>query len=315
MGKVKRIIFMGTPEFAAYSLGILIEHKFNIVGVITAPDRQAGRGRKLRESAVKALAKEHGLKILQPTNLKDLQFLDDLRGLQADLQIVVAFRMLPKAVWDMPSIGTINLHASLLPDYRGAAPINWAIINGEKKSGVTTFFINEKIDTGSIILKEEVEIGEDTSAGDLHDELMVLGSRAIINTVELLESNNYELLEQPLAETKSAPKLNKENCKIDWNDSLSNIFNKIRGLSPYPGAWTELYNNKTRIELKIIKAKKEVEIHDWESGKVLFTKKEIRIAVNGGYINVLKLKLSGKRTLDSQNLLNGYTFSKDSKVL
>ena len=288
---MKRIIFMGTPEFAAYSLGILIEHKFNIVGVITAPDRQAGRGRKLRESAVKTLAKEHGLKILQPTNLKDLQFLDDLRGLRADLQIVVAFRMLPKAVWDMPSIGTINLHASLLPDYRGAAPINWAIINGEKKSGVTTFFINEKIDTGSIILKEEVEIGEDTSAGDLHDELMVLGSRAIINTVELLKSNNYELLEQPLAETKSAPKLNKENCKIDWTDSLSNIYNQVRGLSPYPGAWTELYNNDIRTELKIIKAKKELSAHHLQPGKVIFTKKEIRIAVREGYLKILELKL------------------------
>ena len=306
---------MGTPEFAAYSLGILLAKKFNIVGVITAPDRPAGRGRKVRESAVKTLAREHGLKILQPTNLKDLQFLDDLRDLKADLQIVVAFRMLPKIVWDMPSIGTINLHASLLPDYRGAAPINWAIINGEKKSGVTTFFINEKIDTGSIILREEVEIGEDTNAGDLHDELMVLGSRAIINTVELLKSNNYKLLEQPLAETKSAPKLNKENCKIDWTDSLLNIYNKVRGLSPYPGAWTELSNNNVRTELKILKAKREWSDHDWKSGKLLFTKKEIRIAVKGGFLKILELKLSGKRAMDSQNFLNGYTFSEDSKVL
>ena len=251
-----RIIFMGTPEFAVLALKELLKAKYNIVGVITAPDKPAGRGRKIRESAVKSFAKQQGLNILQPPNLKDKYFLLQLKELNADLQIVVAFRMLPELVWNMPKIGTFNLHASLLPQYRGAAPINWAIINGETKTGVTTFFINEKIDTGSILLQKQIEISDIMDVGDLHDELMVLGSKLIVKTVELLISDNYKLKPQPSDDTKIAPKLNRENCKIDWTDSLHNIYNKIRGLSPYPGAWTLLSNNNETIDVKIYKSKK-----------------------------------------------------------
>ena len=309
-----RIIFMGTPEFAVLALKELLKAKYNIVGVITAPDKPAGRGRKIRESAVKSFAKQQGLNILQPPNLKDKYFLLQLKELNADLQIVVAFRMLPELVWNMPKIGTFNLHASLLPQYRGAAPINWAIINGETKTGVTTFFINEKIDTGSILLQKQIEISDIMDVGDLHDELMVLGSKLIVKTVELLISDNYKLKPQPSDDTKIAPKLNRENCKIDWTDSLHNIYNKIRGLSPYPGAWTLLSNNNETIDVKIYKSKKINEQHKFEYGKVITNKKEIKIAAKNGYIQILDLKISGKRQMDARSLLNGYAFDKESKM-
>lgn len=310
-----RIIFMGTPEFAVKALEDLLIEKYNLVGVITAPDRPAGRGRKIRQSAVKTFAVKHNLNVLQPSNLKDPFFLDQLKMLNADLQIVVAFRMLPKVVWDMPKIGTFNLHASLLPQYRGAAPINWAIINGETKTGVTTFFINEKIDTGSILLQEEVDISPSMDVGQLHDKLMILGSKLILRTIELLRSVNYELVEQPRIDKKIAPKLNKENCKIDWTSPLNNIFNKIRGLSPYPGAWTILLNKNEMIEVKIYRSEKIIQDHDFPPGTIISDKKEIKIAVRDGFLKILDLKLAGKRRMDTRSLLNGYTFDEVSKML
>ncbi len=310
-----RIVFMGTPDFAVETLKALIEHKYQVVGVITAPDKPAGRGRKMQQSAVKTFALEHDLLILQPTNLKNEQFLEDLKALQADIQIVVAFRMLPKVVWNMPKLGTFNLHASLLPDYRGAAPINWAIINGETKTGVTTFFINENIDTGAILLQEEVAIPQNYSAGDLHDELMQVGANLVVQTVNLLENGNFTTNEQLLEDTKPAPKLTKENSTIDWKDSKLNIYNKIRGLSPYPAAWTTLYNKEEKIEAKIYETQIIEELHDYEIGKVFATKKEIKVAVKGGYINILELKIAGKRRMDAKSLSNGFAFSGDAKML
>jgi methionyl-tRNA formyltransferase len=306
---------MGTPDFAVASLKGLIQTDHNIIAVITAPDKPAGRGRKINKSAIKKYAEGQNLNILQPINLKDPIFLENLEKLQADLQIVVAFRMLPKQVWSMPKYGTFNLHASLLPDYRGAAPINWAIINGENKSGVTTFFINEKIDTGAILLQKEVDILPTNSAGELHDILMATGSQLIIETVELIKNQNYQLINQIKDDLKPAPKLKKENCKIDWNQPIDTIYNQIRGLSPYPAAWTNLINDGRTIEVKIYKTEKLKEAHEFEGGKLFFTKKEIKIAVKNGYINILELKLAGKRKMDAKSLLNGYTFYENSKLV
>jgi len=239
------IVFMGTPDFAVGVLKTLIEHKYNVVGVITAPDRPSGRGRKLNQSAVKKYALEQNLPILQPTNLKNESFLAELKQFNANLQIVVAFRMLPKVVWQMPELGTFNLHASLLPNYRGAAPINWAIINGEKTTGVTTFYIDDKIDTGAIILKEKILVDENDTAGTLHDKLMKLGSNIVVKTVKTIEKGNVETTQQSLLkeQIKHAPKIFKETCQIDWNKSIDAIYNMIRGLNPYPGAWTVFDNN------------------------------------------------------------------------
>lgn len=310
-----RIIFMGTPEFAVAALEELLSAKYNVVGVITAPDRPAGRGRKIRQSAVKTFAIQHDLNVLQPSNLKDPFFLEQLKLLDADLQIVVAFRMLPKVVWAMPKIGTFNLHASLLPEYRGAAPINWAIINGETKTGVTTFFINEKIDTGSILLQEQIDIASTMDVGQLHDELMILGSKLIIKTLRLLQSANYKLVVQPKNDKKIAPKLNKEICKIDWTNSLNDIHNKIRGLSPYPGAWTILTNKNEKIEVKIYRSEKIINDHDLTPGTLIVDKKEIKVAARDGFLKILDLKLAGKRRMDTRSLLNGYTFDEASKML
>jgi len=310
-----RIIFMGTPEFAVSSLDALLKANYTIAGVITAPDRPAGRGRKLRQSAVKEYALQHNLQILQPTNLKDPLFLESLKELNADLQIVVAFRMLPKQVWAMPALGTFNLHASLLPNYRGAAPINWAIINGEKKSGATTFFINEKIDTGAIILQKEVEIPDTFNAGDLHDELMEIGSELLTQTVKLIDSKKYQIKEQALTEDKPAPKLNKENCKINWNASLNEIYNHIRGLNPYPAAWTTIVNDKKSLEVKIYKAERIKETHNYITGTIISNKKVLKVAVNNGFLNILELKLAGKRKMDIVSLLNGITIHENAKMV
>ncbi len=310
-----RIVFMGTPEFAVASLSILLKEKLKIVGVITAPDKPAGRGRKLNQSAVKQYANEQKLLLLQPTNLKDPQFINSLAKLEADLQIVVAFRMLPKIVWNMPKLGTFNLHASLLPKYRGAAPINWAIINGEKETGVTTFFINENIDTGSILLQKKVNIPDSFTAGELHDKLMHTGSELIIDSIKLIKSKNYKLSEQPETTNYLAPKLDKENCKINWLDTLNNIFNQIRGLSPFPAAWSYLVNKEQKMEIKIYEVEKIEELHQFEIGKVIFSKKKILIAVKSGYIDILELKLPGKRKMDTISLLNGFTFSENAKMI
>ncbi len=310
-----RIVFMGTPEFAVETLKQLLLAKQKVVGVITAPDRPAGRGRKMNQSAVKTFALEKQIPVLQPTNLKNEAFLERLTQLNANLQIVVAFRMLPKVVWQMPSFGTFNLHASLLPEYRGAAPINWAIINGEKKTGVTTFFIDEKIDTGEIILQKKVKVNKNETAGELHDRLMVIGGALVVKTVKLIEDGSVKTTKQPKKEEKEAPKLFKDNCRVNWQHSRKKIFNKIRGLSPYPAAWTLLQNGESEIEVKIYKASKQKEHHNFEIGTVIASKKELKIAVKKGYIIIDEIKLSGKRRMRGQDLLNGFTFLENAKVL
>lgn len=303
-----RIVFMGTPDFAVAILDALLQEQYNVVGVITAPDKPAGRGRKIHESAVKRYALEHQLKILQPTNLKSEAFLNELHQLNANLHIVVAFRMLPKVVWQMPEYGTFNLHASLLPDYRGAAPINWAIINGETKTGVSTFFIDEKIDTGTIILQKEVTIGEAETVGELHDKLMFAGSKLVVETVAQIKKGIVKTIKQPAQEEKLAPKIFSETCKINWNDSLNNIYNLIRGLNPYPSAWTTLLNDNLAIKVKIYNVKKEISDHTYKNGTVITSKNEIKVAVPNGFIKIDSLQLSGKRKMDSKSLLNGFTF-------
>ena len=311
-----RIVFMGTPDFAVQTLKTILEHNYNVVGVITAPDRPAGRGRKLNESAVKTFAKEKGLHILQPTNLKSEDFLDELKALNANLQIIVAFRMLPKIVWDMPKHGTFNLHASLLPNYRGAAPINWAIINGETKTGVSTFFIDEKIDTGEMILQKEVDIDPKENAGSLHDKLMHIGSDLVIDTIKLIETGNVNTTPQPEdAISKTAYKLDRDNCKINWEADLDQIFNQIRGLSPYPAAWSILKNEDEELDVKIYKSEKESENHNLTTGTVIFDKSSIKVAVKGGFISILEIKLPGKRNMDVKSLLNGFSLSENAKML
>ncbi len=311
-----RIVFMGTPEFAVTILKKLVEKHYNIVGVITAPDKPAGRGRKLNESAVKQYAKSVDLPILQPTNLKSEEFITELKALNANLQIVVAFRMLPKVVWQMPEHGTFNLHASLLPNYRGAAPINWAIINGETTTGVSTFFIDEKIDTGEMILQHEQEILPTDTAGDLHDKLMYLGSDLVIDTIELIKKGNVITTPQPEnTNIRTAYKLNKDNCYINWNDTLDNIYNKVRGLSPYPAAWCLLQNDGEELNVKLYAVEKEEEPHNYNIGQVISNKKTLKVAVNKGFIILKDIKLPGKRKMDIKSLLNGYSFDSDAKML
>lgn len=310
-----RIVFMGTPDFAVATLKALVEENYNIVGVITAPDKPSGRGRKLNESAVKKYAQEAGLNILQPTNLKSDDFIETLKALNANLQIVVAFRMLPKIVWQMPEYGTFNLHASLLPNYRGAAPINWAIINGESKTGVSTFFIDEKIDTGEMILQEEVTIAPNENVGSLHDKLMRLGSTLVLQTVGLIKTG--AVTTTPQIETndiKTAYKLNKDNCKIDWTDNIDNIYNKIRGLSPYPAAWCKLINGDDVLDVKIYGVEKEIVKHNDSIGLVTSTKKNIKVSVAKGYIHILQIKLPGKKLMDATSLLNGYKLENGAKM-
>jgi len=307
---------MGTPDFAVTVLKTLVDNDYNIVGVITAPDKPAGRGRKLHESAVKEYAKSVGLHTLQPTNLKSEDFIHDLRALQANLQIVVAFRMLPQLVWQMPKFGTFNLHASLLPNYRGAAPINWAIINGETKTGVSTFFIDEKIDTGAMILQKELPILPTDNAGDLHDKLMHIGSDLVIDTVKLIEKGKVKTIPQPEnVDFKKANKLNKDNCLIDWNNSLDNIYNMVRGLNPYPAAWCLLKNKNDTLNVKIYQVEKEEEKHNLSIGQLVTTKNEVKIAVPKGYIILKEIKLPGKRKMDIKSLLNGYVFDVSAKML
>lgn len=312
-----RIVFMGTPDFAVANLKALIDNDYNVVGVITAPDRKAGRGQKLRASAVKTFALEHNLNILQPKNLKAESFIEELKALNANLQIIVAFRMLPKVVWQMPEFGTFNLHASLLPQYRGAAPIHWAIINGEAKTGVTTFFIDEKIDTGAIILSKETEIGIDTTVGELHDELMNIGSDLVIETVQLIENDKVSTTIQPQSEDlKTAYKLNRDNCKIDWTENLDTIYNKVRGLNPFPTAWCYLDNGDgEKLAIKLYGVEKETVNHNLNEGSILSNKDELKVACKGGYIKVNEMQLPGKRKMDTKSLLNGFEFSKSAKLL
>ena len=310
-----RIVFMGTPEFAVGILDSIIKNNYDVVGVITAADKPAGRGQKIKYSAVKEYALENNLALLQPTNLKNESFLEELKALNANLQIVVAFRMLPEVVWKMPKLGTFNLHASLLPNYRGAAPINWAIINGETKTGVTTFFIDDKIDTGAIILSSETEILPEENAGQLHDRLMYLGCETVLETLRMIEKGNLTTtIQKYSSEIKTAYKLNKDNCKIDWTKSVDEIYNLIRGLNPYPSAWCFINDKNEGWNVKIHDAKIVLENHDYEVGKLICTKKEMKIAVKNGCIQVLSLQFPGKKKMNSTELLNGMTFSEEAKV-
>ncbi|WP_298419802.1 methionyl-tRNA formyltransferase [uncultured Kordia sp.] len=311
-----RIVFMGTPDFAVATLKALLDARYTIVGVITAPDKPAGRGRKLNQSAVKKFALANDLNVLQPTNLKRESFIEELRSLNANLQIVVAFRMLPRVVWQMPEYGTFNLHASLLPNYRGAAPINWAIINGETKTGLTTFFIDEKIDTGAMIFQEELAIDPDENAGSLHDKLMNIGSKLVVKTVQHIEKDDITTTIQPLnSDIKTAYKIHKETCEVDWTASIDNIYNKIRGLSPYPGSWTTLYNGEDVHMIKIYEVAKVLESHSHSIGSIISSKKEIKVAVKDGYIFLKVIQLPGKRKMEISALLNGFKFEKEAKVL
>ena len=308
-----RIVFMGTPDFAVGILNALCKEGYPIVGVITAPDRPAGRGRKLNQSAVKKYALEHNLKVLQPTNLKHPEFLEELKGLNANLQIVVAFRMLPKVVWQLPELGTFNLHASLLPEYRGAAPINWAIMNGETKTGATTFFIDEKIDTGAIILQDEIPILPNEDAGELHDRLMDLGAHTVLNTVARIKEGNLSTtIQQNTNDLKLAYKLDRETCKINWNLPLEKIHNHIRGLSPYPAAWSTLFMNDEDLVVKIYKVEIEKTKHKLQPGELIFDKKELRVAAKDGFIKLKEIQLQGKKRMATEAVLNGLSLPKNA---
>ena len=298
-----KIVFMGTPDFAVASLSALVEAGFDVVGVVTAADKPAGRGQKLQESAVKQYAIGKGIPVLQPLKLKDPEFINELQNLKAELQVVVAFRMLPEVVWDMPSKGTINLHASLLPQYRGAAPINHAIINGEKESGVTTFFLKHEIDTGDVIFSESVSIADDETAGDLHDKLMQVGAGLLVKTVTAITNLDYEEQPQPdVEELKHAPKIFKEDCLIDWNKANQAVYNMIRGLSPYPTAFTKL-NDKT---LKVFKAEMEDKEPGIASGGFLTDGKTfLKFATRDGFIKLLDIQYEGKKRMTIEEFLRG----------
>lgn len=315
MEKLK-IVFMGTPDFAVGILDTIYQKNYEIVGVITAPDKPAGRGQKVSTSAVKQYALEKNLRLLQPTNLKSEDFLAELKSLEANLQVVVAFRMLPEVVWKMPKLGTFNLHASLLPEYRGAAPINWAIINGETKTGVTSFFIDDKIDTGAMILSKATEIGANETAGELHDRLMHLGSETVLETLQLIEAGKATTtLQENNPDVKTAYKLNKENCKIDWSQSGQTIFNLIRGLSPYPAAWTFIKDGENEWNVKIYLASFEEKTHSDAIGKITTTKKEIFISTKDGILKIASLQFPGKKRMLAHELLNGISFSENAIAL
>lgn len=309
-----RIVFMGTPDFAVGILNQLLVHNCQVVGVVTSPDKPAGRGQKIHESAVKKYAQSKQLNILQPTNLKSEEFLNELKSLEANLQIVVAFRMLPKVVWQLPQFGTFNLHASLLPQYRGAAPINWAIINGEKQSGVTTFFIEEKIDTGSIILQEAIDLDPQETAGSLHDKLMTLGSSLTLKTVQLIEKDAVIPVKQPTGDLKEAPKLFPANCKLNWNSTTSTIDRMVRGLNPYPGAWTTLHQNQQELTAKILAVSKETAEHSLQPGTLIPTKSTLKVAVLDGFIYLEEVQLAGKKRMDIKSLLNGFPIATTARM-
>jgi len=298
-----KIVFMGTPDFAVASLDALVKADFDIVAVITAPDKPAGRGQKLNESAVKKYAVEHDIPVLQPEKLKNPEFLDQLKSFEADLQVVVAFRMLPEVVWNMPKKVTINLHGSLLPQYRGAAPINHAIINGEKESGVTTFFLTHEIDTGDIIQSATTPIADDETAGELHDKLMQIGAELLVKTVKAIKEDNYQEQPQPQSEVlKHAPKIFKEDCKIDWNQPAQQVYNLVRGLSPYPTAFTFL-NDKT---LKVFKAELESKEPGITAGGFLTDGKTyLKFAAKDGFIKLIDIQYEGKKRMLIEDFLRG----------
>lgn len=315
-----RIVFMGTPDFAVESLRCLVEGGYNVVGVVTMPDKAVGRHQSERTaSPVKQYAAAQGLPVLQPEKLKDPAFLDELRALRADLQIVVAFRMLPEAVWAMPRLGTFNLHASLLPQYRGAAPINWAVINGETETGVTTFFLRHAIDTGDIIRQVHIPIADTDTAGDVHDRLMHIGGRLVVETVDSILDGTATAVPQSSvdapAELQPAPKIFKDTCRIDWSRGVKAVYNFVRGLSPYPAAWTELHNGEKTLTLKIFATEKHFCTPSSAVGEVECDGQELfKIATTDGYLTVTELQLAGKRRMNVKDFLRGFHVADDCRV-
>jgi len=310
-GKDLRIVFMGTPEFAVASLKALVENNYNIVGVVTAPDRPSGRGQKMRQSDVKQYAIGSGIPVLQPEKLKDENFLEALKSLNHDIQIIVAFRMLPEVVWKMPPMGTFNLHGSLLPHYRGAAPLNWAIINGDKETGVTTFLLKQEIDTGNILFQEKIQIGPEETIGELHDALMEIGANLVLKTVDALAEGNVSPLSQDILvidpERLHAPKIFKENCLIDWGKPGIVINNLIRGLSPYPAAWTNFQRSGSETGVKIFKASFEQAGHECKPGEIQSdNKKYLKVACLDGFLYILDLQLAGKKRMGVDEFLRGF---------
>lgn len=303
---------MGTPDFAVPSLEILIAAGYLVVGVVTATDKMGGRGGKtLLESAVKKCAVRHNIPVLQPKNLKAETFLNELAALKADLQIIVAFRMLPVAVWDMPLLGTFNLHGSLLPKFRGAAPINWAVIRGERETGCTTFFLQHEIDTGDVLLQKRIPIGPEDTAGDVHDAMMLAGAELVLQTVRLIETKDYQLKPQDDTAATSAPKIHRDTCRIDWGQPVQKVHDFVRGLSPWPAAWTTLDGS----QLKVILGKMEAVDHDSSPGLLKTDGKTyLKAACNGGYLHILKLQLEGKRRMGVEEFLRGMTVA-DGSVL
>lgn len=310
-GKDLRIVFMGTPDFAVASLKALVDSGYRVVGVITAPDKPAGRGQKMNESAVKQYAVAAGLKILQPEKMKNPDFIDELKALNADLQVVVAFRMLPEIVWDMPQLGTFNLHGSLLPQYRGAAPLNWAIINGEKETGVTTFLLDHEIDTGKILFREKISISETDTVGTIHDSLMEIGARLVLKTVDALAEGNISpvaqnelVLEQGI---KHAPKIFKEDCRIDWSMPVENIRNLIRGLSPYPASWTELIDENGQAQVMKVYFADFAEGPVAEPGAVLSDGKNfLKVRAGDGWLALTDVQLAGRKRMQTVDFLRGF---------
>jgi methionyl-tRNA formyltransferase len=316
MDRSLRIVFMGTPEFAVPSLDILVQHGYAIACVVTAPDKPAGRGQQLAQSAIKQYAVKNNIPILQPVKLKDETFLEELRSLNANLFIVVAFRMLPEVVWQMPEFGTFNLHASLLPQYRGAAPFNWALINGEKETGVTTFFLQQEIDTGHILFQSTIPIGDDDNAGTLHDKLSVSGAALVLKTVRAIEKSNYTVTDQlstynlPFTTLKQAPKIFKTDCEIDWNRSAREVHNFIRGLSPYPAAFTYLDGKVLKIfNSKMISTPSDQLSQVYQNGKYITDNKSfLHFKCLDAYLDITELQLEGKRKMNLVDFLRGYKF-------
>ncbi|GAE82121.1 methionyl-tRNA formyltransferase [Bacteroides reticulotermitis] len=315
-----RIVYMGTPDFAVESLRKLVDGGYQVVGVITMPDKPAGRGHKIQYSPVKEFALERNIPLLQPEKLKDESFIQSLREWKADLQIVVAFRMLPEVVWDMPRFGTFNLHASLLPQYRGAAPINWAVMNGDAETGITTFFLQHEIDTGRVIQQVRIPIAETDNVGIVHDKLMILGGELVVETVDAILNDTIKPIAQEdmgvVGELRPAPKIFKETCRIDWQQPVKRIYDFIRGLSPYPAAWSELVNPEGEaVIVKIYESEKIIESHQLASGTIVTDgKKVMKVAVSDGYISILSLQLPGKKRLKTEELLRGYRLTNDFKM-
>ena len=310
-----KILFFGTPSFAKTCLEELIIKEYDICGVITSPDKKSGRGLKLKKSIVKVFSEENKLKIFQPENLKNKKFLKEIKELKADIGVVVAFRKIPKELWEIPNFGTFNLHASLLPNYRGAAPINWSIIFKEKVTGVTTFLINDNIDSGDLLLQEKISIDHNENAGSLHDKLAIIGKNIIIKTIDLFPLKFKPKKQIIIGNENIAPKLTRENTKIDWSNTLEDIYNKIRGLSPSPGAWTFLVSGKENIIFKIFKASTEPLIDENADNEIIVIKKNLFVKHSDGLLKLEIVQLPNKKIMQTSSLLNGFSFKSGSKVI